>query len=160
MNEDAAYDHPPCCPACLGHGGTSEGPCFYCYGTGHPHPEDTPSTNERETLIRAIDEMSDVDRDDSGAIADAVLAADFHFAATQRPDDREAMLRRPAIIADTLDDHRPIYSNDGDSVTCGCDGVLYDVTYWRAHVGEAAVVNLDEDAAHYAALAATDGSPS
>lgn len=31
-------DHPPCCSACGGKGGTYSGPCWDCRGTGHPHP--------------------------------------------------------------------------------------------------------------------------
>lgn len=40
---DGGEDHPPCCSACQGAGGTAYGPCWDCRGTGHPHPlADTP----------------------------------------------------------------------------------------------------------------------
>lgn len=31
-------DHPPCCTACGGKGGTYSGACWDCRGTGHSHP--------------------------------------------------------------------------------------------------------------------------
>lgn len=63
--------------------------------------------------------------------------------------ETEAVARRPFIVADTLDDHRPTTDHDGDFTTCSCDGTRWETADWRLHVGQAAVANLDEDAEHY-----------
>lgn len=71
------------------------------------------------------------------------------------PADDAGDVRSSLVLADVLDDHRPII-RAGDYTTCGCNDVRYETPDWRLHVARAQAVALDDEGYEVVARAEVD----